>query len=74
MATIRSSTPAAIVRLSARGRVIAGSPTANRVTADSTARLIRIDTGNSRYYNGQPTWLEINGGQLTPHNVTRSVR
>ena len=33
IATIRSSTPAAIVRLSARGRVTAGSPTANRVTA-----------------------------------------
>jgi len=54
--------------------VVAHTPNLPGIAITEGGRLIRIDTGNSRYYNGQPTWLEINGGQLTPHNVTRSVR
>ena len=35
-------------------------------------RLARIDTGNSRYYGGPLSWLEIIGDQMTPHTVART--
>jgi hypothetical protein len=35
-------------------------------------RLIRVDTGNSRYYGGQLSYLEIIGDRVVPHAVPRS--
>ena len=35
-------------------------------------RLVTIDTGNSRYFDGVPSYLEITGDRLTPHTVARS--
>jgi hypothetical protein len=35
-------------------------------------RLVTIDTGNSRYYGGPPSYLEIIGDRLVPHVVKRS--
>ncbi len=35
-------------------------------------RLARIDTGNSRYYGGPLSWLEIIGDRMTAHTVPRS--
>jgi hypothetical protein len=35
-------------------------------------RLVTIDTGNSSYYGGPPSYLEIVGDRLIPHVVARS--
>jgi hypothetical protein len=35
-------------------------------------RLVAIDTGNSRYFGGVPSYLEIIGDRLIPHAVPRS--
>ena len=36
-------------------------------------QLVTIDTGNSRYYGGPPSYLEIVGDKLVPHSVKRSA-
>ena len=58
----------------ARRLVVAHTPSPKGIDIGHNGKLVRIDTGNARYYNGQPSWLEINGGQLTPHAVARSKR
>jgi len=35
--------------------------------------LVTIDTGNSRYYGGPLSYLEIVGDKLTAHVVPRST-
>ena len=35
-------------------------------------KLVTIDTGNSSYYGGTPSYLEILGDKLIPHTVPRS--
>ncbi|MFL6855431.1 MAG: metallophosphoesterase [Sphingomicrobium sp.] len=57
-----------------RRLVVAHTPNLGGIVIADGGKLVRIDTGNSRYYNGQPSWLEINGDQVTPHNVMRSTR
>jgi hypothetical protein len=57
----------------AKRLVVAHTPSVKGIDISHGGRLVRIDTGNSRYYKGQPSWLEINGGQVTPHNVARST-
>jgi hypothetical protein len=58
----------------ARRIVIGHTPNLPGIAITHGGRLVRIDTGNSSYYNGQPSWLEITGGQLAPHNVARSSK
>jgi len=57
----------------ARRLVVAHTPNLKGIAISHGGKLVRIDTGNSRYYKGQPSWLEITGGQVTPHNVARST-
>lgn len=52
--------------------VIAHTPSLKGIQFTAGGRLARIDTGNSRYYGGPLTWLEINGNQMVPHTVRRS--
>jgi hypothetical protein len=54
--------------------VIGHTPSLQGIAISHDGKLVRIDTGNSRYYKGQPSWLEINGDQLSPHSVTRTTR
>jgi hypothetical protein len=35
-------------------------------------KLVTIDTGNSRYFGGPPSYLEILGDKPIPHTVRRS--
>jgi len=35
-------------------------------------KLIRIDTGISKYYGGALSYLEILGDQIVPHTVSRT--
>jgi hypothetical protein len=58
----------------AKRLVVAHTPNPKGIDISHGGKLVRIDAGNSRYYNGQPGWLEIRGSQVTPHNVTRSKK
>ena len=57
----------------AKRLVVAHTPNLKGIDIGRGGKLVRIDTGNSRYYKGQPSWLEIVGDQVTPHNVARSM-
>ncbi len=57
----------------AKRLVVAHTPNLKGIVIGRGGKLVRIDTGNSRYYKGQPSWLEIVGDQVTPHNVARSM-
>ena len=56
----------------AKRLVIGHTPNLKGIIITPDARLARIDTGNSRYYGGQLSWLEIIGDRLIPHTVPRS--
>jgi hypothetical protein len=57
----------------ARRLVIGHTPSLTGIGITAGGRLIRIDTGNSRFYDGPLSWLEIVGGTVTPHVVRRSA-
>jgi hypothetical protein len=52
--------------------VIAHTPILSGITITHGGKLIRIDTGNSEYYGGTPSYLEIIGDEVEPHAVTRT--
>lgn len=51
--------------------VIGHTPNLGGVAISNGGRLVRIDTGISRYYKGQLSWLEISGDRLTPRLADR---
>ena len=55
----------------ARRIVVGHTPSLQGIAVTNGGKLVRIDTGISRYYNGQLSWLEINGGQLAPKTLPR---
>jgi hypothetical protein len=70
--TIDQELAAVLAATGARRMVIAHTPILTGISITYGGRLIRIDTGNSRYYGGQLSYLEIVGGQIIPHAVPRS--
>lgn len=58
---------------SAKRLVVGHTPNLKGLVIGLNGQLVRIDTGNSRYYNGQVSWLEISGDKLTAHPVKRSA-
>ena len=58
----------------AKRLVVGHTPNLAGIAVSHGGKLVRIDTGNARYYKGQPSWLEIAGDRLTPHAVARSTR
>jgi len=50
--------------------VVAHTPAAGIIEGVG-GKLWRIDSGNSRAYNGTPSYLEIVGEKVTPHKVAR---
>jgi hypothetical protein len=52
--------------------VIAHTPSLQGIQITRNGRLARIDTGNSRFYGGPLSWLEIIGDQMIPHTVQRT--
>jgi hypothetical protein len=52
--------------------VVAHTPNLAGIQILYGGRLVTIDTGNSRYYDGTPSYLEILGDKLIPHAVKRS--
>ena len=59
---IRSSTPV-LAAYGAKRLVIGHTPSLQGIVISDDGRLARIDTGNSRYYGGPLSWLEIVGDQ-----------
>lgn len=55
----------------ARRMVVGHTPNLQGIAVTHGGKLVRIDTGISRHYNGQLGWLEIVGGQLVPKSVAR---
>jgi hypothetical protein len=58
----------------AQRMVIGHTPDLKGIEILDGGRLARIDTGNSRFYGGPLSWLEIVGGRMVPHTVGRSAR
>lgn len=56
----------------ARRMVIGHTPSLAGIEISHGGRLVRIDTGISRYYGGRLGFLEIVGDRLVPHSVERS--
>jgi len=52
--------------------VVAHTPRLAGILISDGGKLARVDTGNSRYYGGQLSWLEISGDRMVPHAVKRS--
>ena len=52
--------------------VIGHTPSLKGIQISTDNRLARIDTGNSRFYGGPLSWLEIIGDRMIPHTVARS--
>jgi hypothetical protein len=55
-------------------RIVVGhTPNLKGIQILHDGTLVTIDTGNSRYYGGPPSYLEIIGDNLVPHVVQRST-
>ena len=47
-------------------------PLLSGVAILQNGKVVRIDSGNSRYYGGQQSYLEIIGDRVVAHPVARS--
>ena len=56
----------------AKRLVIAHTPSLTGIIITNGGKLIRIDTGISRYYGGPLSWIEITGNTVTPRTVGRT--
>ena len=56
----------------ARRIVVGHTPTLSPISVLQGGKLVRIDTGISKYYGGTLSYLEIAGGQAVPHTAIRS--
>lgn len=55
-------------------RIVVGhTPNLKGIQILNGGRLVTIDTGNSRFYGGPPSYLEIIGDSVVPHTVKRSA-
>jgi hypothetical protein len=57
----------------ARAIIVGHTPSMNGIVISHGGRLARIDTGISRHYRGQLSYLEIIGGRMIPRSVARST-
>jgi hypothetical protein len=63
---------AVLTAYGAKRLVVGHTPSLKGILITGNGRLARIDTGNSAYYGGTLSWLEITGGQMIPHTVART--
>lgn len=52
--------------------VVGHTPSLKGIIISPDGKLARIDTGNSRYYGGTLSWLEIIGDRMIPHTTART--
>ena len=57
----------------AKRMVIGHTPDLKGIEIIGGGRLARVDTGDSRFYGGPLSWLEIVGSNMIPHTVARST-
>ena len=57
----------------ARRIVVGHTPNLKGIQMLYGGKLVTIDTGNSRYYGGPPSYLEIVGDKVTAHVVPRAA-
>jgi len=65
---------AVLAAYGARRLVIGHTPSLTGIAVTNEGRLIRIDTGISRFYGGPLTWLEIVGDRAIPHIARRTAQ
>jgi len=70
--TIAEELDAVLAAYGAKRLVVAHTPNLKGIIISPDGKLARIDTGNSRYYGGLLTWLEIVGSQMIAHTVART--
>lgn len=56
----------------AKRLVVGHTPSLKGIIISPDNKLARIDTGNSRYYGGTLSWLEIVGDRMIPHTTART--
>lgn len=64
---------AVLTEYGAQRIVVGHTPSLSGIVISSNGRLARVDTGNSRFYKGQLSYLEIIGDRMIPHSVTRKL-
>jgi hypothetical protein len=69
--TIDQELTTVLAAYGAQRLVIGHTPILSGIAITNGGRLARIDTGNSRYYGGPLSWLEIIGDRMIPHTVGR---
>jgi hypothetical protein len=69
--SIDAELTAVLAAYGAQRLVIGHTPILTGIAITNGGRLARIDTGNSRYYGGPLSWLEIMDGRMIPHTVAR---
>ncbi|MCL6729471.1 metallophosphoesterase [Sphingomonas hankyongi] len=63
---------ASVLTATGAKRIVVGhTPSLQGIIVSNDGRLVRIDTGISRYYGGPLSYLEIVGDRLVPHTVPR---
>lgn len=72
--TIDAELDGALLGHGVKRLVIGHTPAIKGITIERGGKLVRIDTGISRYYGGKLGWLEILGDRLVPHEAKRSAR
>jgi Calcineurin-like phosphoesterase len=70
--TAEQELAAVLTAYGAQRLVIGHTPSLKGILITGNGQLARIDTGNSRYYGGPLSWLEIIGDRMIPHTVPRS--
>ena len=70
---IEQELAAVLAAYGAKRIVVGHTPSLSGIKVDHDGRLVRIDTGNSRYYGGTPSYLEIVGDRIVPHTVRRTA-
>lgn len=62
----------AVLKAYGAKRIVVGhTPSLKGILILMNGKLVRADTGDSRYYGGQLSWLEINGDRVVAHAVAR---
>ncbi|HMI41750.1 MAG TPA: metallophosphoesterase [Sphingomicrobium sp.] len=70
--SIEAEIDMALKAYGAKRMVVAHTPILSGITVTHDGKLIRIDTGISKYYGGALSYLEILGDQIVPHTVSRT--
>lgn len=70
--TAEQELDAVLAAYGAQRLVVAHTPHLSGIQIEYGGRLADIDSGNTRYYGGPLTWLEIVGGRMIPHTVPRT--